>query len=83
MFLALRHETIYPEPEEVILNDPSPSENASTHNEHDTLSPKKPNEEYKSLCQKSDGDTPKPLNNENYDQVVLNDQNVCERYRTN
>ena len=41
------HETIPPKPEEVIYDRFSPSKNASTHHEHDTLSFKLADEEDK------------------------------------
>ena len=43
------HETIPPEPQELIHDGSPPSENASTHHECDTLSPKLPDEEDKPL----------------------------------
>ena len=36
------HKTIPPEPEEAIHDGSSPNENASTHHEHDILTPKLP-----------------------------------------
>ena len=65
------HETIPSEPEEAIHDGSSPNENASTYHEHDILTPKLPDEEEKSLRRESNDDTPKALNNEDSDQVVL------------
>ena len=65
------HETIFPEPEEVIHDRFSPSKNASTHHEHDTLSPKLPDEEDKPLRREPNGDTQKLPNDEDSDQAVL------------
>ena len=56
------HETIPPETVEVIHYGSSPSENASTHHEHDTLSCELPDEKDKPLGRKSNGDTPKASN---------------------
>ena len=58
------YETIPLEPKKVIHDGFSPRNNASTHHEHDMLSPKLPDEEDKSLHRESNGDTPT-------DQVVL------------
>ena len=65
------HETIPPEPEEPIHDGFSPDENASTHHEHEILTPKLPDEEEKSLRRESNSDTPKASNDEDSDQVVL------------
>ena len=65
------HETIPPEPEEAIHDGSSPNENASTHHEHDILTPKLPDEEETFLRRESNGDTPKVSNDKDSDQVVL------------
>ena len=65
------HETIPSEPEEAVHDSSSPSENASTHHEHDVLTPKLPDEEEKSLRRESNDDTPKASTDEDSDQVVL------------
>ena len=60
------HETIPPEPEEVIYDRFSANKNASTHHEHDTLSPKMPDEEDKPLRREPNGDTQKISNDEDF-----------------
>ena len=77
------HETIPPEPQELIHDGSSPSENASTHHECDTLSPKLPNEEDKPLRREANMVIHQKLRMMRIlIKLFLDNQKVCKRHRT-
>ena len=77
------HETIPPEPEEAIRDGSPPSKNTSIHHEHDTLTPKLPDEE-KNLCVENQMMTHQKLRMiSTLIKLFQDDQNVYKRHRTN